>query len=277
MQNYIIYITFILILFIIYYIIINNNSYNIIEYEFISLGLVPYNQINFNLLLSFENQIEPIKLYYINMNKSIERKNRFLKRMSKFNNYELQRVKAITPEDLYNYKIKMPWYCKSMHNKEKACLLSHFKGIETSYNNNDNYSIIAEDDMIITKNINWDYFISILPDNWEIIQLYYFKLPFINNTYFKQLQKDNFLIKTDNVLTSAAAYLINKKGMQNILSNINNNEINLLHQKDYCLSDYVIYSNINRYILTYPIIKTEEIDSTLNPHYIKLRKIANVL
>jgi glycosyl transferase family 25 len=211
------------------------------------------------------------------MDKSIERKNRFLERMSHFNNYKLQRVKAITPADLYNYEIKIPWYCKSMHDKERACLVSHFKAIETSYNNNDNYSIIAEDDMIIEKNINWDYFISILPDDWEIIQLYYFKLPFINNTYFKQLQKNNFLIKTNNILTSAAAYLINKKGMQNILSNIENNNINLLHQKNYCLSDFVIYSNINRYILTYPIIRTEELDSTLNPHYIILRKKANIL
>ncbi len=38
-----------------------------------------------------------------------------------------------------------------------------------------------------------------------------------------------------------------------------------------------LYNNINRYILTYPIIKTEELDSTLNPRLIYIRKNFNLL
>jgi len=271
----IIYIVILLLIFYIFYCKIINKYYA--DNFFISLYNVNNEIINFSSLLAYNNQINPIKLYYINMNKSIERKNRFLNRMSKFNNYSIARIPATTPEDLYNYKIKIPWYCKVMHDKEKACLLSHIKAIQTSYNNNDNYSLISEDDMIIEKNINWEYFISILPEDWEIIQLYYFKLPFYNNSHFKTLQKNNFLIKTDNILTSAAAYLINKKGMEKILKNINKNEINLLDHNKHCLADYVIYNNINRYILTYPIIKTEELDSTLNPHHVFIRKQFNLL
>lgn len=255
-----------------YWIFANTN-----DVTFIALSGIENNNINFNLLLSPENQNKPINLYYINMDKSIERKNRLLKRMSKYNNYNLIRVKAIIPEDLYNYNIEIPWHCAGMHNKEKSCLLSHFKAIEISYQNNDEYSIIAEDDMILEKNINWDYFISVLPKDWEIIQLYYFKLKFSNDSQFKYLQKKNFLIKTDNILTSAAAYLINKKGMKNILSRMKNKNINLLNHKILCLADFVIYNNIHRYILTYPIIKTEELDSTLNPHHVPLRKIFNIL
>lgn len=268
----------IIILFIIFYCI---NYRPIVKYyidrNFISLYNVDNENINFASLLAYNNQITPINMYYINMDKSIERKSRFLDRMQKFNNYNIIRIKAITPEDLHNYKINIPWYCNVMHNKEKACLLSHIKAIQTSYNNNDNYSLIVEDDLIINKNINWEYFISVLPDDWEIIQLYYFKLPFSNNSQFKTLQKNNFLIKTENILLSAAAYLINRKGMEKILKNINNNEINLLNHNKHCLSDYVIYNNINRYILTYPIIKTEELDSTLNPILIYIRKKFNLL
>ena len=268
----------IIILFIIFYCI---NYRPIVKYyidrNFISLYNVDNENINFASLLAYNNQITPINMYYINMDKSIERKSRFLDRMQKFNNYNIIRIKAITPEDLHNYKITIPWYCNVMHNKEKACLLSHIKAIQTSYNNNDNYSLIVEDDLIINKNINWEYFISVLPDDWEIVQLYYFKLPFSNNSQFKTLQKNNFLIKTENILLSAAAYLINRKGMEKILKNINNNEINLLNHNKHCLSDYVIYNNINRYILTYPIIKTEELYSTLNPIQIYIRKKFNLL
>ena len=239
---------------------------------FIALSSINIYDINFNLLLLPENQIHPINMYYINMNKSVERKSRFLDRMSKFNNYNIIRINAIIPDDLYKYKINIPKHCKSMHDKEISCLLSHFKAIQTSYNNNDKYSIIAEDDMIIEKNINWEYFISILPKDWEIIQLYYFKVKYINNNQFKDLQKQKFLIKTNNNLPSAAAYLVNKKGMQKILQHINNNNINLLNHKNFCLADFVVFYNINRYILTYPIIRTEELDSTLNPHHLALRK-----
>ena len=250
-------------------------TYTLIKIEipiFISLSSININDINFNLLLLPENQIHRINMYYINMNKSVERKSRYLDRMSKFNNYNIIRINAIIPEDLYKYKINIPRHCMIMHDKEISCLLSHFKAIQTSYNNNDKYSIIAEDDMIIEQNINWDYFISVLPKDWEIIQLYYFKAKYINNDHFKDLQKQKFLIKTNNNLTSAAAYLINKKGMQNILQHINNNEINLLNHNNPCQADFVVFYNINRYILTYPIIRTEELDSTLNPHHLALRK-----
>ena len=275
-NNRIIKIIIILIIFYFIYDKIINNYYA--DNFFISLSNINKNNINFSSLLAPENQLNPIKMYYINMNKSVERKARFLNRMKEFNNYDLIRIQAITPEDLTNYNITIPWYCKVMHDKEKSCLLSHFKAIQTSYNNYDNYSIIAEDDMIIEKNINWEYFMSMLPADWEIVQLYYFKLPFYNSSHFKELQKNNFLIKTDNIVLSAAAYLINRNGMKKILKNFNNNnELNLLNHNKHCLADYVIYNNINRYILTYPIIKTEELDSTLNPHHILSRKVMNIL
>jgi len=269
----------IIILLLIFYIIysaVSNSYYG--HFYFVSLLNINNDNINFKQLLSPIHQKHPIKLYYINMDKSISRNNRFLNRMKKFKNYNITRVKAITPDNLNNYKLNMPRRCNQrMHDKEKGCLLSHIKAIQTSYNNNDNYSIIAEDDMIIKKNINWDYFISILPDDWDIIQLYYFKLPFLNNTHFKKLQKDNFLIKTDNILTSAAAYLINRKGMKKILKYTNDNTIDLKRHNKHCLADYVVYNKLNRYILTYPIINTEELDSTLNPSHIYSRKIMNIL
>ena len=65
-------------------------TYTLIKIEipiFISLSSININDINFNLLLLPENQIHRINMYYINMNKSVERKSRYLDRMSKFNNY----------------------------------------------------------------------------------------------------------------------------------------------------------------------------------------------
>jgi len=275
LNNKIIYIIILLFIFYIIYSNFINNYY--FDNFFVSLLNINNDNINFKQLLSPIHQKFPINLYYINMDKSISRNNRFLNRMKKFRNYNINRIKAITPDNLNNYKINIPLHCKIMCKKEKGCLLSHIKAIQTSYNNNDNYSIIAEDDMIIKKNINWDYFISILPDDWDIIQLYYFKLPFLNNTHFKKLQKDNFLIKTDNIIPSAAAYLINRKGMKKILKYTNGNTVDLKNHNKHCLADYVIYNKLNRYILTYPIINTEELDSTISTFYMKIRNLFNVL
>lgn len=228
-------------------------------------NVISYSTINFKKLLNCNDQLNKINLYFINLTKSIERKNRFVKRMCKFSNYNLHRVNAISPENLKNYNFKLPWYCHTMTENEKSCLLSHLYTIYLSYKRNDKYSIICEDDAVIERNINWEYLISKLPKDWDIIQLYYFDLPFINQRTYKQVKKNGFLYKTNNVMFSACAYLINQKGMKRIITNyIDNKNIDLYKTDKYCLADYTIYNNLNRYILNYPMIYPEELDTTIS-------------
>lgn len=65
--------------------------------------------------------------------------------------------------------------------------------------------------------------------------------------------------------------------MKNLISKIKNKNLNLLDSKISCNADFVLYEDINRYILTIPIIKTEELDSTLNPIHIPIKKLFNLV
>ena len=161
-----------------------------------------------------------------------------------------------------------------MKSTEYGCTLSHLNAIEMSYSNNDLYSLISEDDLIIKKNINWDYLISQLPNDWDIIQLYTIPLPAINYFSKKSIIKNNWLVKTKNSSPSTVLYLINKKGMQKVLTKYkSNNNIILSKHNKHCGADIVIYYNLNRYIFTIPIFEPEELDSTISPFDLQLRKL----
>jgi len=258
-----------LIIFFLYF--INKKIYAFIfsyQYGF-SKDLIDYSQLyNYNL------QKNPINLYYINLDSSIERKNRFLDRMNKFNNYNIRRIKAITPNTLSNYNIQSSLLCSTLMTPiEYCCTLSHLTAIEISYNNNDQYAIIAEDDMIIIKNINWDYLISQLPKDWDIIQL--FTNPTFHLNYFKKsnILTKYWLIKTDSIFISAAIYLISRNGMKKILKKYKyKNNITLYNHNRFCIADNIIYNKLNHYLFNLPFFNTEELDSTISPLYLHIRQ-----
>ena len=252
---------------------INNKMYTLIFSYDIAF---PYSSINLSKLYNYNLQKNKINLYYINLDRSINRKQRFLNRFDKFNNYNIIRVKAVTPNDLPNYNIQSSLLCSTlMKPVEYCCTLSHLKSINISYNNNDQYSLIAEDDLIITKNINWEYLISKLPKNWDIIQLYNIPNLNINNSKKINTFKKNWLIKTNSTFYSTVFYLISRKGMKNILNRYlyNNNYIMLTKHNKFCVADILIYSKINRYIFTIPLFKPEDMDSTINTFNLKLRTL----
>lgn len=258
---YIIFLIIVYLLFLLYF--IHSKLYDLIfshneEYSLSTIDLVSLSNVHL--------QKNKIKLYYININKSIERNDRFLSRINKFDNYNVIRISAITPNDFSNYNIQSSKLCSFiLKPTEFACTLSHLKTIEIAYNNNDDYALIAEDDLIIDKNINWDYFISILPNNWDIIQLY--SQPSISfNLFFKQkIFKNNWLIKTNNFIPSTVFYLISKSGMNKLLTKfVNKNNITLQYHNKICVADNIIYNNLNRYVFTLPYFMPEDLDSTIS-------------
>lgn len=231
--------------------------------------------IDLNKLYSAEYQNNKIKLYYINMDKSIERNKRFLERMDKFNNYDITRIKAITPNELSNFNIQSPLLCSLfMKPAEFSCTLSHLIAIETSYNNNDQYSLISEDDLIINKNINWNYLISKLPYDWDIIQMHTSHMPHFNNYTKYNIFKNNWLLKSNSTLPSTALYLISNKGMKKILNRYKiKNNITLNNHSKYCVADNLLYSNVNRYLFTLPFCEPEDLDSNISSFYLRFRTL----
>jgi hypothetical protein len=88
-------------------------KYPIIAF-FKSEELLDNDNINFDILINPTLQKNKINLYYINLQKSIDRNNRFLDRIQKFNNYNVIRFNAISPNNLNDYQILLPDKFKNM-------------------------------------------------------------------------------------------------------------------------------------------------------------------
>jgi GR25 family glycosyltransferase involved in LPS biosynthesis len=241
---------------------------------------IKYNKINISdnqlIKLLYSKNTKNINLYYINLDSSINRKQRFLQRLPKY--IIPIRINAITPNTLPNIKTNI----RFDHSKDKkilSCTASHLKAIYTAYHNNEDIVFISEDDIIFIKNINWYQLINLAPNNWDIIQLHICCLPTITESYnpIYKYDKTNtlFLEIKNRIIPSAACYLINRKAMKKILEmyipNYNDNNWNNIkvldftkHPESYAADDLIFY-NTNRYVCTQILIDVDGIDSTLHP------------
>jgi len=206
-----------------------------------------------------------IPIYFINLDKSKER-NKFMKKQQKIYNLNMTRIEAIDGNKLTNEinltndkKIFIKYNFNNENNSkyEYACTLSHLKAIYNSYINGDEISIICEDDVSLSLHpfwdVNIDQIINDAPKNWNIISLYWSseeKEKKIISKYMKFNLPNNHWYGT-------VIYIINRKGMNNILIDILlENEINFRSNKNYnygnfIQSDYLIFHRaINTYVYT---------------------------
>ena len=131
--------------------------------------------------------------------------------------------------------------------------LSHLKAIKTAYENNENYAVIMEDDIIIDYCDKWKYKISeiidLAPDDWEII-----KLHCVNGDYLSKL-----LLKSNDVLFSpwtrkswsSGCYVINKMGMKNIIGKYFKGSKCVINCPT-AVADIIIYSKLITYDYVFP-------------------------
>jgi GR25 family glycosyltransferase involved in LPS biosynthesis len=186
-------------------------------------------------LLQNEDTEYNIPIYYINLDKSLDRNKDMIEQFKKYNIQNYTRIKAITPSDIpeINKKIYSN-VCKDNTELELACLYSHLKTIHTAYINNNEYALILEDDAIIHRLINFKNLFKTAPFDWEILQLHVINYQMFN------INKDLWLPYKEGHW-STAAYVINRKGMNNILS-----KIFLNYNKERKLEDFIL----NRYTLS---------------------------
>lgn len=224
-----------------------------------------------------------LNLYYINLDTSLDRKERFLKRLPEY--IIPTRITAIMPNTLP--KLQSSISCILNNNKILSCSVSHLKAIHKAFHDNNNIAMIAEDDMIILKNINWYYLDKLAPLDWEIIQLHtccLLKSTKSYNPIYKYNNSNTLFIKAfHNMIGSAACYLINRKGMLKLLKRYipnyldpnwdNIKLINFSYHKFACEADHILFYNVNRYVCTKILIDVDGIDSTLHPSHLKLHKI----
>lgn len=180
----------------------------------------------FVFLIKTNNNIEKFsenniihKTYFINLDKSVDRRNN-LEKNSHENNIKLTRFPAYYGKDLDKQKLYKDGIFDKFIFRTKdgmiGCTLSHLKLWEKISNGNDEIVLILEDDVLFADNF-WDKFnkyYSQLPADWDIAYLG------ASNIYGKKVSEN--LIKPiygTKSLTNVGAYgmLVRKKNMDKML------------------------------------------------------------
>lgn len=211
---------------------------------------------------SYLNNTQIDYLFWINLDRSVQRRNNMQKLLFEFENIPQMRISAIDGKNNHAFLSHMKNRNKNHSNYEYACLLSHLNTISRFWNSNKTTALILEDDMTLDFKPYWDVslsdYISNAPSNWEILQLCYIsdsippdKYSYWQPTYF-----------------STGAYVINRKGATRIMKMYVDNVWNLPMNQSHN-ADALIYRLCNTYTSRNPffIYPTENI-SEIHPNHI---------
>ncbi len=200
-----------------------------------------------------------IPVYWINLQRSADRREHLLKNFHEKGIIH-RRIEAVSHEKSHI-----------------GCCLSHITAIYTAWSNGNEYALICEDDVDFFLGVEVfqriEQILTTLPtsvkDDWEVLQLQY-----IEPTFLKMLlpyvQEQNRVIK--GYFMGAAAYLINRKGMEKFLSLMVQEDITekgvVIHIKaslDHPLakSEELIYRYISSYISVFPVLNCYPSMSTI--------------
>ena len=229
----------------------------------------------YNIFNDF-NYIHNYPVYYINLKKSKDRdelmKTQFElfginnKRIEAFDgNSIIDKSKGIINNEKYYNEYT------ELKNNEIACTLSHVKAIREAYKYNNDYAFIMEDDCLLYLMPFWgfdiNYIISKAPKDWGILQLHIFSNKCKDNA--KESIKEGIMFSDiDNKIHcySTAVYLINKKGMRDILNKCGYYDDYIIKKNNYNgVADVYIYSLTKTYYINIPLFLTadENFESTI--------------
>ena len=202
-----------------------------------------------------EEIIEDIPIYYINLNRSLDRKEKMEKILGD-NNLKYKRIEAIDGRDLNLEEIKKNYLINPKLNIfEIACALSHIKVIEEIIKDGHEIALVFEDDC------NFEYLKykkeklkELIKSNneWEIIQL-----GSINDKKSFEIIANSQEKLVPISSAGAHAFLINKKGAIKVSENFKNKKIievseHLLYKSCivYSTKPYFTYFNYKEVVST---------------------------
>ncbi len=221
--------------------------------------------------LARSTHTKQLDLYYINLRRSVDRNGRFLSRLSPA--WNPIRIEADSPETMP--EMKSPMLCFTIVDTEYACLASHLKARHAAYHSGAPYAIIAEDDAIIKKDIDWELLMATAPAGWDLLQLHTCCIPpHFNRTSLSLHDSDDTLwVKTGSIIPSAAFYIVSREGMRKALSQFIGDfdkpwseihQIDLTSSKVNCHADMALFDGMDRYICTQSYVTTEQGKSTIH-------------
>ena len=239
-----------------------------------------------------ENNKLNIPVYYLNLSRSPERNKYMIEQFNKFNINNYHRVEAIDGKNIkrnmkdfntnhiYEVDGTIIWNNYTHDNlkqSEIACTLSHLKAIRDAYNNDENIALIVEDDTsfellpLWKKNI-YEY-MKEFPNDWQCVTLF-------NQACYIEKKLPEYVNIKDKICSGSVAYVINREGMKNILSGMDemlvldkNDPMNENLISDHpAIADIFIFNRIpncyqRKYPLFYPNNNDSNLDSTIHPHH----------
>ena len=175
---------------------------------------------------------------------------------NKLNN---KRISAITPKDFDSVlEDKRPLTCKHPGcvscEYEFACISSHIKALIEGLNNENNeWFVVMEDDIIIPFDINYNKLISELPKDAELVQLLILYGPTVKTLYNVLIKQNIKFIKWQYLLPSTGMYIISRIGAEKLVSKyFRNNKYDFTSCEYQVVADVALYSSINSYATTFP-------------------------
>ena len=241
------------------------------------------------------NKLGNIPIYYINLDRSQDRLISMIDQIKLYNIQNITRIEAIEGKNIDNIKEgSIPLYknvdIKFVNNYNKieskavlGCTLSHLKAIKTSYDNGDDISIIMEDDVnfsMVPFGLSINEIIKQIPEDWSIINLF-------TNGPKKCLNTVNKVISWDKYKCwSTLVYIINRKGMKEILDDMKGEFILDTKVSNKIEADAYINNKVKKYyyytkasffpIDTSSSIGYDHIEVSLRASYRHLKKIMKI-
>ncbi|KAL7437719.1 hypothetical protein ACHAXM_005805 [Skeletonema potamos] len=234
-------------------------------------------------------------IYWINLEKSKERRNALVKAMKKTGVVNERRVAASGAKEasdlikskqlIFHPEIKIqrgngePSFKKHPENiytyNEAACLLSHLKAIKQAYDDGRETALIVEDDALLSGVFcdEFDAYVAQAPVGWKVLQLA------TNNPHVVMqgsLMHEPF-ISWQRYHHSSRAYLINRSGMETLLGKVHSTTLTgesvwSVQEFPSVVADEAIYTFIgDTYYSTGLWIDTSQLDSTIQKHQAKGR------
>lgn len=171
--------------------------------------------------INLENKIQ-FPIYYINLDRSLDRRIFMENQFRKCNISNYTRVPAVDGKELTRAD---PWCLyrglkilneyPQLNNGEIGCVMSHLLAIQTAFDAGDEISVIMEDDCLFTTMAFWKKplpdIIKNAPADWEILQLF-------RHSHQDGFGNFDYFFYQEVYTPSTSCYVINREGMRKILN-----------------------------------------------------------
>ena len=244
--------------------------------------LLDYINPNDNIIdIEFSNKINYIDhIVWINLDRSIDRKEKLENTLNKL----LVKNTRISAVDGKNKNIRnlIPFNTPNLSDAEIATTLSHLNAIHYLKNLDGNYFMVIEDDVIFDNiyliNSNLENIIKSSPE-FDILLLHKIYLNELTDLYTDWNEENNKSsyyyneIYSPNAIWSAAAYIISKKGIENICNKINyDGEKYIFNINYFHVADLLLFKESKTYVYKYNFLDTINKYSTIHNEQLIFQK-----